>query len=347
MDPQNIEIFNRFIREVGFNLHLPPTTRRIIKGFSDIDVKTESIVKILNANPYYEHLFLEVVKSMSTHSELDARSAVLRLGMQHTRNLLCALQLFRLVRSAHPALDQNGKLTLSPSDILKYALLAEQAVPNNKKDPFSYPDTAYAAGVLFDILIGLATQKMNCSKKVIGYIDEIFSHGMRTAIVGVELARSMPDFAHKKHVFGACLIHDCGKIVMAMLNPAYLDFVAKCQKEDLPRTLRQYAERQRFGFGHEVFSFLCASFFPIFGVVKESLLYHHEPYLLPSSKRAQQGLVNLICLSTNIANQFNKPADSNDPLIEKWKGLELQGFKINNKDIVEAVGRASAKVEAK
>src|SRR3989338_2330050 len=107
---QATELFGRFLDDIAFRLYLPKTSRRILKKFSDIDVKVSDIVEALDENAYLKHYSSRyVTPPAKEENPIQLESTILRFGMQNTRNLLCALQLMRHVKSSHPLLDAAGK----------------------------------------------------------------------------------------------------------------------------------------------------------------------------------------------------------------------------------------------
>lgn len=333
------ELFGRFLDDIAFRLYLPKTSRRILKKFSDIDVKVSDIVEALEENAYLKHYFTRYVAALTKEEgPIQLESAILRFGMQNTRNLLCALQLMRHVKSSHPVLDAAGKPSIQPKDTLRFAIQVEELLSGKKE---AYPDTAFAAGVVFDVLRAVAVESMSSPKSVVEFIENSFKHGLRTARLGYEISRTLPAFESSKYVFAACLLHDAGKCALAVLDPAYVDFVELCLEKGLKRPLRQLIEKRRYGYSHEVYSFLCAHYFPIFDVVKEAILFHHEPQLLATRNREQYNLASLICLATKMAEDFSAPASVGDPALEKWLGPELRAFPVKKTVLVTVAGKIS------
>lgn len=335
-DAEPPAIFATFIEEIAPKLGIAATSRSILKEFSNIDVNAEKLSQCIKANPYYEFQFLRVIESLSKREELPGiESAVVLLGMQNSRDLIIALQCLRAVNGGHPEWGSDGKLKVVPKDILKYALKTEEALAGNKE---GFADTAFAAGLVFDMLLLLA-REMAEDKKVAAYVDTVYNHGLRSAKVAMEMARFVPDFTYKKFAFSAALLHDVGKIALAILAPDYLSFLEECAKKNYGRAMRMAAERKRFGIDHAALGGLCCYSFPIFRVLERAVLFHHEPFLLKSNRKLFL-LSNVVSISTNVANYFKKIDKADDPILSVWLGGEHKGFKFGARELMMVVNKA-------
>lgn len=331
------ELFKRFINEVGLRLHLPRLSRRVLKRFTDTDVTVSDITALLGENAYYRHFLDKAVAPFVKEGEKPSLDLLIpRFGMQNTRNLLTAIQMTRQFRRAHPTLDESGKPKVPVTEALRYALGAEEAVSGKKG---GHPDTAFVAGLVFDALAGVAANLEGGGRAALDTVDLIYQHGLKSAKIGSELAKLVPELANNKFIFAACLVHDAGKAAMAMLDPGYARFAETCLKAELPRSVRHLLERERYGFTHEVFSSLCAYYFPVLDVVREPILFHHEPYLLLPANRDHYNLAALIAVATNMATHFALPANTMDPVIDKWRGPELKDFSVKPQALITLVAK--------
>jgi HD-like signal output (HDOD) protein len=236
-----------------------------------------------------------------------------------------------------PKVDDKGKLSRLPADVCKRAIRTEELL---LKDKTGYADTAYAAGLLFDLLI-LAAEGVGAAdvKATQAYIDLVFAHGLKTAAIGMELAKLLPDFAFKKYVFSACLIHDAGKAAMAIVDPEYAKFVDQTHKKGIPRAVRLFCERERFGVHHAVVGSLLCRSHRIFRPIERAILHHHDPYVLRSASKGLFELASLVSLASNIANHFKKTDKTDDPIWGSWRGPELKDFRIDPRGILKVVAK--------
>ena len=239
-----------------------------------------------------------------------------------------------MVYGTHAEFGKDGKLRISPSDVLHYALRTEETLAGNKE---GYTESAFAAGMVFDVLALIAGQLAEDKKKIRIYIDQAYAHGLRTAQIGASLVKDIPDFGHRKSVFAACMLHDVGKIALAILDPSYFSFLEECIKKDLPRAVREFAERKRFGVSHTVLGGLICHNFKVFRTIEKAVLYHHDPYMLRNRGRNLYELASMICLATNVANHFKKVDKEDDPAVANWKGPELEGFRVDTKRVIAAI----------
>jgi HD-like signal output (HDOD) protein len=330
-------LFNKFIEELLPKVRLPDTSLAILSSFANIDVTAERIGQCLKANPYYQDIFFQVIETMGKRQERPAlEAAVILLGMENSRNLILALQAHRNVTGKHPGWTKDGKLELAPKELLKFALRIRDSLAG-KKD--SYEDTGFAAGMLFDLMVLIAEQDAQDPKRVRDYIDTIFAHGLKAAQIGDAIAKRMPDFTFHKFAFSACLVHDIGKIALAILEPKYFDFLDECAKKSTPRVIRMFAENRRFGVTHAALGAMICTEFGIFGPIEKAILFHHDPYILKVKRKALYDLASVICYSTNIANNWKKIEKDDDPVLSLWRGPELTGFRADPRTVREAVSK--------
>ncbi len=334
-------LFKKFLKEIVPKIYLPNVSYEILKAFSNIDVTAEKVADFLKANPYYQYYFLKVIESKGMREELPSLdAAVILLGMQNSRDLISSLQVLRMVKEVHPELDKEGNLKISPSEVIRYALKTEEYLMSIR---YEYSDIGYAAGLMFDVLALIATDYSKDKKKTLEYIDTVYSHGFKTAQIGLELVKSIKDLSYSKYFFSACLIHDIGKIIFAIIEPEYFQFNEIVSKKGLSRALRHFAEQQKFGINHALLGSVACHYFRLFKPIQKAILYHHHTVLLragPGRKGTFQ-LSSLICLATNIANNFKKPDNINDPILRQWKGKELEDFKYELKNLMPIVTRVS------
>jgi HD-like signal output (HDOD) protein len=326
-------LFKRFLEQVALKLVLPNSSFEIIKAFANIDVTSDKVAQLLRSNPYYEFQFYRMLESKGV--KLDEKptleSAVVLLGMQNSRNLIVSLQVLRLINGGHPEWDKEGKLKISPTEILKYALRTEEILTRKNN---SYADLGFAAGLLFDLLTLIANQRGVDKNKITSFIENIYAHGLKAALIATELSRFMTDMSYSKYVFGATLIHDVGKIILGILEPDYLSFLESVRKKELPREVRHFAEEKRYGVNHALLGGVACHYFKIFKAIEKAILFHHEPFLVKGLKRNIYNLTALICLSTKIASHPKKAENLKDPVLKLWKGPDLQDFKIDARSLV-------------
>lgn len=331
-------LFKDFLDKIFHALALSDTSLSILGAFSNIDVTAERVCQVIRANPYYENVFLRVIETLGKRQEMPSlEGAVVLLGMQNFRNLIISTQAVRTVVGNHVEWDKEGKLKLLPNDILKYAIRAEDHLLTTKS---AYSDTAYAAGLVFDLLVLVSAVHAQDKKKHAAFIDNVFNHGMRTAQIGLELVKLIPDFGFKKYIFAACLLHDVGKVCTALINPDYLNFLEEGRKKEWPRAVHDYVENTKFNVHHSVFGGLVCFSNRMFRPIEKVIECHHSPYLLYHKNKNLFQLASLVCLSTNIANHFKKTDRVDDPIVQQWKGVELRDFKIDMRSVVKSVAES-------
>ncbi len=317
-------------------ISLDETSWRLLDAFSAPDVNAERVAEIIRCNPYYENFLVQAIKALGAKEVPSLEAGVVLLGMQNTRALVVGIQMFRTVKGVHPPVLKDGKLGFSPKDFLKYAMKTDDALTARKSRE---GDIAFAAGVVFDMLIMIANEYSEDKAKLVVLIEQVWAHGFRTAQIALEIAQDLPDFGYRRYLIPTCMLHDVGKILMALLVPGYTGFVEDCQKSGVTRAVRVYAETTRFGLNHITLGALAMHYFKMFQPVRKAILFHHEPFLLKTRNKDLHQLANLVCLGSNVANHFKKTENVDDPIIVNWKSLELSGLDYDKADLMAAVSR--------
>jgi len=328
-------IFTSFLDKIAPKFVIGKTSLGFLEEFANVDVTADRIGHVLQRNPYYEYMFQKIIEAKAKREEKPSmEAAVVLLGMQNSRNIILAMQLVRTIRQNHIEFSEGGELILDHAAILKYALLAEEALAKSRE---SSSDLAFDAGLIFDYLFVIADVLEEAdTNKVYPFIDEVFKHSLKAAKIGLEISNRIPDFTYKKYVFSACLLHDVGKIIISMLDSTYMDFIESCNKLELTRGPRHFAEKRKFGINHEVFSSLVCNYFSFFRIVEEAIRFHHFPYLIKKRNDKQLLLFStLIHVASNMTNEFKDPTSSEDPILTRWKGRGLEDFPLSKFKLIE------------
>ncbi|HUP56223.1 MAG TPA: HDOD domain-containing protein [Bdellovibrionota bacterium] len=309
-------IAKEFFARMAPLLTVPRTSRAMLAAFDGIDVKAEEVGRILRANPASEFLFMRAVQALAKREQApELESAVVLMGMQNTRNFVLAVQLHRQVRGTLPEFDSEGKLKTKPADQLRYALKAEEGD--------EYADTAFSAGLLYDgmaLAAGALCPDASAQKVALSFLDQTFAHGMACAKLGVALGKKLPEFSARKFAFSACLLHDLGKVAMAILDPGYVKFLETAEKSALPRPVRHHAELARFGVTHAMLSAWCLRHARLLGEIELALEFHHDPALLRSRSKPMHQLASVVSLATQMATATDPAA---------WKTPDLRELRID------------------
>lgn len=341
VDPK---LFHDFHFKVAMSLRLPDTSRKILEEFADLDVNAEAISKIVQHNQYFEHMLLNEIKSLGLKENTPKLTAAIALlGMQRVRDFVCALQLLRMVGHRNPEIEADGKLKFKASDHIKFATRTEEYVNTHR---MQYGDTAYAAGLMYDVMISVGQELYEAPKTYGEYVGEIYKHGMRSARIGVEIAKSFKSFSYSKFVFAGCLIHDIGKLALDLLFPStspdsYQAFRNELGKKPISREIRVFAEAKRFGLSHEYYSSQMAYYFGMFRSLERPILFHHDPYILKTVNKEMYLFAALIALSSNMASLPRIPKDTNDPVIKSWLTPELADFKVDPKLLIQIMQKVA------
>ncbi|MBI3544924.1 MAG: HDOD domain-containing protein [Deltaproteobacteria bacterium] len=353
MDPQiDSKLFHDFHQKIAMPLRPPLASRRLLEEFSDIDVTAEAVARIIQGNQYLEHLLVNEIKALGMKENTPKlQGAIALFGMSRTRDFICALQILRQIGGRHPSADKNGRSTLKPAEYVKFAQRTEELVSARL---LKYPDTAYAAGLLFDRLLAIARENFGDPDGFVDYAAEIHKHGVRTALVAIELAKAMKatgsplhgTFGSSKYLFAACLIHDAGKLVLELLYPktkpnAYAAFRQAVAEKPVSRAIRHFVEQSLFGYSHEHYSAQLAQHFQLFRPVERALLFHHDPYGARAAGKETHQLALLLAVASNVATTFRVPRDTADPIFNAWLTPEVKELSLARSALLAVVQKVS------
>ncbi len=329
-------LLETFFIEILPKLTFLPTSIKMLQGFTRKDIKAEEVAVILRSNPYFEEQVGRFVDSIAKRQDKPSlEAAVVMLGMQNSRNLVLAMQLKRNITDQHPVWDQNGKLSFAAKDVVKCALKVEEPLA---KDKDGYVETVFAAGLLFDYVAALAETR-GVDKKVLEFMDVGFKHATRAASLGKELQALIPDFSLKKFAYSACLLHNIGQLVLAILDANYVVFLDEAKKKETPNLLIHLAEKRLFGVtSAELTALICRSS-GVFSALEVSARHQAFPCLLKDRNKQSWQMATLMCMANAMSRHFKKTADTSDPIVTKWKAAELGDFSPTAQSLYEVVAK--------
>jgi len=349
-DAKGAALWAEFHRKIAIHVPLGPTAMALLQAFANVDVTAERMAQVIRGNPYFETLFHRVVESVSKREQAPStEAAIVLMGIQNSRNLIIANQMLRTVRGGYPEWTKEGKLKVLSSDILKIALRCEEAL-SARKDP--YADLGFVGGVLFDLVGQIGQDIAEEKKRVAALIDAVQDHGLKSAAYAPELSRGLTGFPYGKFASVACLVHDIGKPVMAILDRRYLAFQDEMIKKDVPRALRFHLERSLFGTDHARVGAAMLRLYPPLRAVAAAISHHHAPFFggdpaeLGETVAGEKGerlartatrqLAALVSMASNMASKPKKLENPADPAIASWKGAEFGEFEIAPDAVVKA-----------
>jgi hypothetical protein len=238
-------------------LKLGRTAHDTLQEFIDIDVSAGDLVRILNENQAYRDLFFRFVSQKTAKPEKPKEGEdkkkeppspthrlVNLLGMLGSRNLVMALRIHRLADGRFP-IKEDGKIDINAGDYLKRALEGEDSFQRNGLE---YSETAYAAGVYFD-LCRHVFEKSGDFKRLQPYFDRCWKRAFRTGVLAYLLAEKLAGFTPKYALAGGMMAH-AGKVSLAVWkqNEGYAEFEEKLDdNKELPAIARMLLEREKFG----------------------------------------------------------------------------------------------------
>ena len=346
--------------ELFLPLRLGRTARDTLQEFIDIDVTAGDLVRILNANQAYLDLFFRFVSQKTAKIEKapikikdgeatatpgkeapasPTHRLISLLGMLGSRNLILALRIHRLTNGRFPV-SLEGKVEISAADYLKLALEAEDLLVRNK---LQYSETAYAAGVYFDLCTRLYS-KDGGLKKLEPYYKRTWQRATRTGLLAYFLAEKIPGYTPRTALAAGMLAH-AGKFHLSvqLKNDNYAEFEEELDTNaQLPPLARAALERAKFGVVQEDVGAHTLRYFDVFKGLGRIVENFREPYNLKGVDKASHGLCVLLYLADAMARSWKVPADEKDPVFAEWSYPGLSTLKVKRSTLIEVMKRAMA-----
>ncbi len=330
-------------------LRLGRTARETLQEFIDIDVTAGDLVRILNANQAYRDLFFRFVsqktaKTEKTESGPETKDKVSPthrliglLGMLGSRNLILALRIHRLAEGRFPITNEN-QVEIQAGDYLKHALEAEELLQRNKLE---YSETAYAAGVYYDLCLRLY-QKEKGFKELEPHFKRTWQRAMRTGLIAYFLAECVQGYSPKTAVAAGMLAH-AGKMHLAvwLQEAGYVNFEKDLDTNPkLPALACMLMERNKFGVVQEEVGAHTLRYFDVFKSFIPVVRSFREPYCLKGIDAAGHGLAVILWLADAMARSGKIPVDEQDSVFADWSYPGLSALRIKRSTLIEVMKKA-------
>ncbi len=331
-------------------LRLKPTARDTLREFIDIDVTADDLVRILNRNLAYRDMFERFVqkkikppsggekKDGEVKEPSPTHRLVSLLGMIGSRNFILALRMGRLHTGKFPV-QEDGGVDLKAGDFLKRATEIEEQWQRNG---FEYGETAFAGGVLHDMILNLARQKKD-SKKLEESLQFNWKQGLRMTAAAHQLAIRVGGFAFLKFAAAGALSVWAGRSLMEFAFPgdqearSWAEFQTKFGPwEEINPTAFRVLELDVMGVQHEEVAAWALEYFDVFQEFAPAVRWYREPYQLKNSgDRNLWHFASLLNLASKMGRAWRLPQDEKDATIQAW-AKEHPELKLRPKSIHEA-----------
>lgn len=334
-------------------LRLGRTARETLQEFIDIDVTAGDLVRILNENQVYRDLFFRFVAKKTAKlsrgpSKEEAKDGkkpesspthrlINLLGMIGSRNLMLALRMHRLTEGSFPV-NPEGEVDLKASDYLKRSSEVEELFVRNKLE---YSETAFAAGVYFDLSYKLH-EKDEANKKLEDYFKRNWQRALRTGLLAYFLAEKVSGILPKS-ALAAGMLSQAGKPHMAVWfrDKNYAESEVNLDTNlELPPLGRMLLERSQFGVAHEDIGAHTLRYFDVFKNLIPIVQNYREPYNFKGADSKAHSLCVLLWLADSMARSWKIPADEKDPAFNQWGYPSLAALKLKRSTLIEVMKRA-------
>lgn len=356
--PAPPSLFVRFVDELAPMLPLPSAISALIEPYTTEELRLQATLRTFESFREDSAAFIKfirVLRNLDESEELTIQRATQLYGLNQCRDLFTALS---IIRSVHPKpAVWNHKLARPAFEApatLRYALRAESRLGEGSR----YPHHVYSAAAIFDAFRLYAETRLGVqSQMVVDFIEQQYIHGERTAKVLIALSKKMKTLELVEYAIPAALLHDVGKAALAVLDPAYVTATGVWERNQLPRSLRVFAEERLCGITHPLMSYLVVRTCPSLHPMGKIVLHHHDSYVLNAPQdKPLQDLAATLSLSSNIArtlmalpvdaamesryNDKNKDSLNQevDEAVRKfWLRTELPSHELSSLDIYGAV----------
>lgn len=339
-------------------MRLGRTARETLQEFIDIDVSASDLERILNENQVYRDLFFRFVnqktakpvkvKAAPKEGEAPAKPEkeepqspthrlISLLGMLGSRNLILALRIHRLAAGRFP-INEEGVVEIQASDYLKMALEAEDLFLRNKLE---YSETAYAAGVYYDLCRRIYDKNDNL-KKLDEYFKKTWQRAIRVGTLAYFLAERVDGYTPKT-ALAAGMLSQAGKLHLAvwLQEDNYAEFEEGLNaNQEIPQIGRMLLERDKFGINNEEVAAHTLRYFDVFKGLASAIDNFREPYCLKGSDPSNHGLSILLWLADSMARTWKLPVDEKDPVFNQWTYPGLGALRIRKSMLIEVMKRA-------
>ncbi len=336
--------FARFIKEIAMKFCLSRPFQLALGEFQDNEMRVLQFADCFRKYPEDSEKFVALVKSIrKVEDELEIEPAIRMFGTDQTLDLLIAIELTNIVESRPFEWESDGlKPKIAPEELIVYAKKAQGIVGEDSP----YYHVAYGSGLIFDML-KMTINIIECDKpKVLSLLDIVFMDGLRAARIATAFAADIEHLEHVNYLFGACIVHNIGKVLLPILYPNYFDFLEAMNKAKLVRSLRFLAEKAFFKTSHSLLGYLICHYFELMRPIKDAVLYHHDPYLLKNEEKQDiYNLTLLVALSTNVANHWKKAYRTDDAVVDDWNRPELKDLNMKTDYLVKVINSVIAKYE--
>lgn len=268
------------------------------------DHKVKTIVRELAARPDLGGLFEADVAALRKRGSGGAQGdaaeripleeSVRLFGLQSSVSFLVAHKLADRIPCKPLARDpKTGRLLLAPAQILRFAHAAREAFGEEGR----YRDSAFAAGLVFDLLCLLITADLpaESQRKLVDFVGARFARGLRIAASAVKLARGKKSLKLERHLVAAALLREAAKGAMAYIFPSYPDFLKSCEAARVPLSVRNQGEQDRFGGNYQALSKILSWAFEILSASGPALTRCDTPFMFHDEKKPDEHDLAAIC----------------------------------------------------
>ncbi|OQW51129.1 MAG: hypothetical protein A4S09_10535 [Proteobacteria bacterium SG_bin7] len=292
------------------NFSLPPHTLILINQIDNGTDNSLAYEDFISTDEFFIETVFNEAFPMANEPIKSLAQAVSTLGRERVRNFIFAHTINRIFDSTA---DLNHQSYQKTTRSLRRALEAENVARNTKLEK---PEIGFTCGLIFDFFEQTMISDSSLKKAFENFFESQWRHGLRTAIIATELANaSRVKITSTRNLFAAGLLHDVGKLMLALGTPeGYQSVLLDCKvlqkKSPLNDSYEIDIENETLKIAHpELGSLFLWQFEPLREL--EALVeYHHDFGLLP----IRSADLNVIEVLVSVADRLAHFLEESDVL---------------------------------
>lgn len=288
---------------------LNPGLFKLLKKVISGDEQNTDYEEILEQDSFFSKVILSESYKL-THNEplRNLSHGVSLLGKEKVRKFIFAHSICRLF---DPKADVNFKTIAQSASTLKRSIEAENLT---KQFTSEKPELGFCCGIIFDIFEAWLSSDSDLKKSYSAFFTETWQHSLRAALIAATLTQRLrAKITNSRLVFSASLLHDIGRLMLALCEPEsyprlIIDFNNMQKKTPHSDNYLEYLEQYEFGFTHSSIGSLLIWQFEPLREVEAFVEYHHSIDLIGLRYKNQNANSLVISLSDKIAHLIESNA---------------------------------------
>ncbi len=260
-----------------------------IEDFTSSEEKVNFYLQVFKE---YEEIFVKFVNSLGTREEkLTFEQCVRLYGMRNLKFLIVAIKISELTQEQGFKWDKdNGRPKVAPEAMLRYADRTLKQVGDESR----FRHVAFISGLAFDLLAIMNKKNGENVPKIEKMLEHIHAYALRLWTKAFEAAKKTSEFKAEKFLLSTLFYRYLGRVLMAMYEPKYIEFLETLKRTSVPDALARMFERKQFGYSYPTLSAMYVMTSPdIYGGYKSVQYYDENTFLSLDSDQTHFNLTQM------------------------------------------------------